>query len=562
MESYQYMSLMNQKDQVIHNPPNTGMLADTLRDTGYEHRTAICDVIDNSVAWGSKKIIIEADMDVNGNVTISIADDGMGMDNDELKQAMTYGSNLRIEREKKGKIPSKDSPTSLSKFGIGLKTASTSMCRRLSLISTDGKSELIRVTWDMDHINKVNDWEMLSGLPTNEQKTCFDKVAKGQSGTVVYLENFDRFGLERYQDRAGIHARNALDKIKNEMKDYIAKVYQRYLDKKSPYTKRNIDITFNGEKIEPWDPFVEELSEMILEKNLGVSDAHGKDFGEIHLAAWLLPRPEDFSTPELAKRAYGKNNRGTDKQGIYVYRENRLIRDASWLKLFSKEPHINLLRVDFSFQSKLDDAFNIDMKKSKISIDTKISEEIKKFLTPVRREADTKYRGRQNKKIKEKADNAHDSSNRNISSKEKEINQSTFEILDKERGKIKVTNQEGIHERTLVITDTGKTERIFVNPVTDLEGKVLWEPGIVDGRIAVNINTSHDYYGKVYVPNHNDSLNMQGLGSLFWALSNSELNCTDTESKENFEEMRHEVSKTLRKLVSDLPDPNLNDEDK
>ena len=92
-----------------------------------------------------------------------------------------------------------------------------------------------------------------------------------------------------------------------------------------------------------------------------------------------------------------------------------------------------------------------------------------------------------------------------------------------------------------MITDTGKTERIFVNPVTDLEGKVLWEPGIVDGRIAVNINTSHDYYGKVYVPNHNDSLNMQGLGSLFWALSNSELNCTDTESRENFEEMRHEA---------------------
>ena len=84
---------------------------------------------------------------------------------------------------------------------------------------------------------------------------------------------------------------------------------------------------------------------------------------------------------------------------------------------------------------------------------------------------------------------------------------------------------------------------------------VLWEPGLVDGKHAVRINESHPYYKKVYVPILPQRVIVEGLDALLWALAEAENSTCNQQSIDNYEDMRVVVSRILRKLVADLPDP-------
>ena len=106
------------------------------------------------------------------------------------------------------------------------------------------------------------------------------------------------------------------------------------------------------------------------------------------IKAYVLPRKEEFSTEEVAKNARISNQ----NQGIYIYRENRLIHGPDWLGMFSKEPHFSLLRVEFSFDHKLDEAFQIDIKKSQILLNEALYDHLRRFSTPPRRAAEQAYR--------------------------------------------------------------------------------------------------------------------------------------------------------------------------
>ena len=103
------------------------------------------------------------------------------------------------------------------------------------------------------------------------------------------------------------------------------------------------------------------------------------------------------------------------------------------------------------------------------------------------------------------------------------------------------------------------SKEINVKPVPSLDDGLLWEPAIIDKHHAVLINTGHDYYSKVYVPNRNSGVTMQGLDSLLWALTESELGCLDEATKNHFKDLRYQTSRLLRRLVDPLPEPT--DED-
>ena len=105
-----------------------------------------------------------------------------------------------------------------------------------------------------------------------------------------------------------------------------------------------------------------------------------------------------------------------------------------------------------------------------------------------------------------------------------------------------------------------KPGELFVQPQDGLDDNVLFEPALINGHQAVRINTAHPYYHKVYMPNLAKGVTIQGMDSLLWGLCVAELTTISDETSQHFEEMRFEVSRILRKLVEDLPEPIL-DED-
>ncbi|HHL32984.1 MAG TPA: ATP-binding protein [Desulfobulbaceae bacterium] len=533
---------MNETMEVLPDPER---MIEGLRDTGYDFNTAMADIIDNSIAAEATRIDITIGSDFRGNIRIAIADNGYGMNHDGLINAMKYGSDRR------------PSAASLGKFGLGLKTASTSFCRNLTVISRDDGGQPARqARWDLDHVADEQKWELLlSDSPDEESLDHLEKVAPGEAGTIVVWTKVDRL-IPDYQKPNGPHAKKALKRKIDGLVDHAAMVYQRFLDPKDSRAE-NIGLTINDVAVQAWDPFCKGLSDLAGSEDMTVGTGAGNE-AEFSVRAWILPRKEEFPDEDTLKKAKLSN----DKQGIYIYRENRLIHSADWLKMFAKEPHGSLLRAEFSFDHRLDEAFHIDIKKSKIILNDDLWNWLKdEFLTAPRREANNRYRKGIRKAAKKKADNSHHSSNNNIKSKEHELDAANVEVLNPDTGECEVNNKQGRFKIKLKVSRALKPGEVFIQPVDGLDDNILFEPGIIDGHKAVRINTAHPYYHKVYVPNLSSGVTIQGMDSLVWALCVAELSTNIDETSEHFKEMRFELSRLLRKLVADLPEPDMENEE-
>lgn len=519
--------------------PDPKRMIEGLRDTGYEFNTAVADLVDNSIAASASKIAIILKMDYRGNLRLSIADNGAGMDKDELINAMKYGSAERPH------------PSSLGKFGLGLKTASTAFCRKLLVSSRkDSKADIIRACWDLDHVAETGKWELLIDKSDEETLEQLTGISSESVGTVVVWEKIDRL-MKSYTSPSGAAAKKAFTRIIEDLKGHLSMIYQRFLDP-SIGTPQTVEITINGATITHWDPFCKDVSDMVASENVPVD---GVD-ASFQINAYILPRREEFQNPEDAAKA----KIGNDFQGFYVYRENRLIHFADWLGMYSKEPHGTLLRVEFSFDHKLDEAFQIDIKKSQILLNSALYDFLKdQFLPAPRRAADLKYRQGIKKNSQIKAENAHGSSNNSIGAKTDEIGGAKVSTIPGEDGQAMVKNAHGEFKFKLKVLGAKKPGELFVQPVETLDDNVLFEPALIDQEKAVRINTSHPYYTKVYVPNLKSGVTIQGMDSLIWSLCVAELSTINENTLTHFEELRFELSRILRRLVADLPDPKLDE---
>ena len=531
--------------ETINLPPDAGRMIEGLRDTGYEFNTAVADIIDNSIAAKAELVDIRITMDYRGEVRISIADNGIGMDKDELINAMKYGSQYRKD------------PASLGKFGLGLKTASTAFCRRLSVLSrSDSSSPVLQATWDLDHVVRKGEWELLLPDPDREAEDILNEIAPDHSGTIITWDVVDRLFGRDYQDPRGKFAQNALKRMTASLKEHVGMVYQRFLDHDDSRA-RNLQIIIDGEPIKPWDPYCKKYSELVAEDTQQVEMSDG-EVADFTVRAFVLPRQEEFPDDKSRKLARVTNER----QGIYIYREQRLIHDADWLGMYQKEPHGSLLRVEFSFRHDLDEAFRIDIKKSKITLNATLLNWLKdEFLPPPRRAAEQHYRKGMKKKVAKKSVDVHDSSNTSIRTKEGELDTADVKIIDDKTGDVEVTNREGKVRLKLRISSALREGQCFVEPTEGIDDGMLWEPCIIDGHKAVRINTGHPYYHKVYVPNFSSGVTIQGMDSLLWALCAAELGTVNEATKRYFAELRYEVSRLLRRLVDDLPEPDLESND-
>ncbi len=524
--------------------PDAGRLIDGLRDTGYEFKTAVADILDNSIAANATSIDILLVRDAEGEVTFSVADNGDGMDETALRNAMRYGS------------PQRPSAASLGKFGMGLKTASTAFCRSLSVISrSKPDSPLLMAMWDLDYVVDRGEWELQWHTDVDPDFAAqLEAVAPHKSGTVVVWQKVDRL-TRQYRIPGGRAAQNALERIEEELRHHIGKVYQRFLDPSDDRTNAKVEITLNGQAIPFWDPFVVGLSELVADQEMQVELPEGGE-AKFRVRAFVLPRRDEIQDEKQREQAQISNL----NQGVYVYRENRLIHDASWLGMFVKEPHGTLLRVEFSFNHQLDEAFQVDIKKSKILLNPGLYSWLKdQFLTAPRRQADQVYREGIKKKVGNKSAGAHTSSNNSIKEKEAQVGGPTIESVDASKNEVLLHNSKGEMKLKVPVMGAERPGEVSVRVSDNVPDGLLYRPVIIDKHRAVEISSRHPYYERVYVPNLQRSTTVTGMDSLLWALAVAELDITSPEIADDLEDLRFKVSRMLRKLVENLPESTEDD---
>lgn len=537
------MNIVKKEPKIME--PSAARLIESLRDTGYTFTTSVADIVDNSVSAEADKIDIILDLDFGNNPYLLIFDNGHGMDEIELENAMMYGSPLR------------SNPKSLGKFGMGLKTASTSFCRKLTVISCKDSHYSIR-QWDLDKIAEVNKWILLEPEleEYSEQIELLDKFRESKNGTLVLWENIDR--LIRSSTEGA--TKDQLVKIIKDLKEHLSGVFFNYLAGNFGYNR--IKIIVNSEVLSPWDPFCTWLNQdgqnrVDIHKNKPfqiTESLKGQDevIGEFLVNIYILPNKNELTAEELEKMRYGLDN-----QGFHVFREGRMIYSGGWPnRLFVKEPHLNLIRVELLFDHKLDHYFQIDIKKSRIDIPKDLREKLKKVVAPARNEANRRYRigTSTNSRNNNKLLNEQHGRASNAIEKHHDATTSGSQInnIDKNKGEVEVKNKFGTTKVKLHF-DFEKSR--VVEPRENLEDGVLWCPGLVDGnKHAVFLNQSHDFYKKFYFANRDNTALIVAMDSLLWSLAEAELSVMSDSVKRNLEDLRISVSKTLRTLAEELPE--------
>ncbi len=538
---------MKRTNRDLTNLPDPSRLIFGLRDTGYDFNTAAADIIDNSIAAGATDIAIQVELERDGRKFVYFGDNGIGMDENELFQAMRYGA------------PKRENLKSLGKFGLGLKTASSSICLKFTLISKkESADELKKLSWDLEHVETSNKWEMLEEEVTATEKVRFAEMC-GDHGTLLVWSKCDRLLSKTYEQAGGTPERKAVTSRVERLREHIGLIFHRYLDfDNNDYS--NVKIELNGESIQPWDPFFTEKSEQVLPLNAQKIELQLED-GSVHEArmrAWILPHSKDLSDEENERAKISSR-----AQGFYIHREGRIIHHGGWLGVFrSDDYHYSLLRVEFDFDHHLDDAFKIDVKKSRVLFDPALEEFLKKQLNPFWNEANKRYR----RKDKESAAALvlnHQSANKTIGA----TNAQTAAISSVDLGTQTATvdNNHGQGIKLHVPIESNVNPRsIYVDTVDDITSGHVWEPAMRSSgqsghRVGVRVNKHHDFFQKIYLRAQSQGYTMDGIDYLLWAFAAAEINNSNPELTPVFEDLRDEISVNLKKLLRDTPNPSPED---
>lgn len=528
----------------ILNNPDADRLIHGLRDTGYDFQTAASDIIDNSIAAGADNVSVSLEVRRDGRKFVYFGDNGSGMDSAGLIDAMRYGA------------PKRQNLASLGKFGLGLKTASSSVCTKFSVISRkSAASQLYKLTWDLEHVTQAGQWEMLEEDISQDDETKYREHC-GASGTLVIWSKCDRM-LQKEYEAGSSNEQAAVRRLKERLKDHIALTYYRFLNPEDTRAA-NVKISVNNENISHWNPFYPERSEQMLSPNQMTQTLILEDGteSEISIKAWILPHRNDMTKDENKMSAKIANHR----QGFYIHRENRVIQSGGWLQVFGQmEPHSSLLRIEFDFDHTADEAFKVDVKKSRILFDPMLEEFLKELLNPFYREANRRYRGI--------ADQSNSNSNINHTGSNKSISNTPnttvpeIENANTETQVVTLRNNRG-RGITLkqTVQDNVSRELLYVEAVDTITSGDLWEPAMRSSDLdeghkpAVLINKFHDFYKKIYQRAKRDRYALEGLDLLLWSLAVAEDNSTNEEISATFEDFRSEVSSNLKRLLREFPE--------
>lgn len=355
--------------------PSARRLMTSLRDLGYDFASAVADLVDNSIE--ANATVVHINVDFNGDEScVRIADNGRGMTRDQLKEAMRYGTERDYANE------------DLGKFGLGLKTASLSQCQKLSVVSRPDKkkNELSAFSWDLEHIEKENRWEIIRPSK-NAIKIITAHYLDENTGTVVYWQRLDR--MLGYQHPYGEIARKNLNKMCRELEQHLAMVFHSFLAGEVP--GRELKIFLNENEIQPWDPFArtEPLTKKLSAHTIRVS-FEGVE-GNIIVEPYILPHQTNFSSIEAFNRASGPAN-WNQQQGFYIYRADRLIQSGGWSRIRTLDEHLKLARIALRFFPALDAAFKINVAKMRVQLPTQARDEIERIVREVTGVADAVYR--------------------------------------------------------------------------------------------------------------------------------------------------------------------------
>jgi hypothetical protein len=504
------------------NDPNPSRLIESLRHIGYSNYEAIADLLDNSFDAEASKVFIEISR-VRDDFEITIADDGTGMDQGTLDQALRLGS-----------LTERDSATDLGKFGMGLVTAGLSLSRRTQVI-TKQNGEYYTSVVDVDEIQRTNTFCKHFGTSSDDDKRLFDsKIGDVEFGTLVILTKTD-----------ALTNRNTTQ-FANVLRKHLGEVHRHFL-------MAGKTISVNGEPVRAIDPLMLDDSGTIIYSDelypIELGEGADKSTEQIRVRIALIP--QDFAAGEnrLAK--------ALQHQGFYLMRNNRQIERAATLDYFSKHNDFNRMRGEIFLSGNLDRYVGIEFTKRTVvfdqSIQDKLGQHLRAQCTAIKRSES----GRAVDVTAAEQDRFHEQASKAITEKS-HLLMTPKAVIERrgtrteKGGRVRANDepQGGERKNLRNIQRSGVTERCqFVKQRLGPNGQIF-ECDLEGRTVVIRWNIEHPFYKRFVVDNQDDGRLVTAVDFLVYSMACAELRERDEDHVEFINNMKAVISANLRTLLT------------
>jgi len=355
--------------------PSARRLTTSLRDIGYDFETALADIVDNSVSADATRIDVTITFDGPAS-RVTVADDGTGMTRAQLQEALRFGSRRPYEQG------------DLGRFGLGLKTASLSQCRRVTVVTNHAlrRPRIVAHRLDLDHIEATDRWEIIGADPGPAVEAATEWL-RSTTGTVVIWELLDRV-LPDARPHDG-WARRRIEALGRRASTYLGMVFHRFIE--GTAGEWPLTITINGEKVRAWNPLAPDEPHRLALPRQVFELTVGRRTGRVLVEPVVLPPRDAFSSIEEFERLAGpgKWNR---QQGFYFYRSDRMVQGGGWSGLRAVDEHVKLARAAVSFETDVDPLFRVNVAKRRVSLPPELRTMLERPVQELCRRADHRYR--------------------------------------------------------------------------------------------------------------------------------------------------------------------------
>ena len=528
----------------LETPPSPGRMAVAVAGYPYSARAAILDITDNAVEAAADRISILLNQWGKELKSLAIVDNGTGIPPKILDEVLRAGSRTNHLY----------SSESLSRYGIGLKGAGFSLGNKISVITRAKGHPLMRRAIDLKYIQQHDKWSQEIREPNEDEVAVFAAAlaqlpdgGQRESGTLILIEDLN------------IRSRD-LTRLRTDVVRQLGETYGKFLSSRgASMLQISVVDTINmkqSEKapatlIEPVDPLHRENAATLVlypREEIKLNDGTS-----IFFSAAALPHPNTVSQDLKRKYRYTQAN-----QGIYVYRNGRLLLSGDTLGLFAKDFHLNAFRAELEYTSVADEHVLVDVAKSNVTLSPEAFSRLQELVGVATKTADTLWREK-DVLTEDDIKSLFDESNSLIASRHRLI----IDLAKKRREK-EAKAESSEPEKATTPQQKGVTKRRddipYLRSQESLPEDVLYRP-IFDPKVqslVVDINLAHPFSKAVFSVSPGEGKRSvprkatTAVQQLVYILGHAENMLNDEpENRELLEQFRRYVSMNLRALLAD-----------
>lgn len=512
-------------DFSTENLPNAGKLINSLRHLGYSNTAAVKDICDNCKDAHASVIAVLVDPVQSGvgNYKITIVDNGDGMDWETLDQALKLGSETE-----------RNEVADLGKFGMGLVTASLSICRRVEVVTKQKDGPILYSVQDVDVVVEHGFVKHI-GLAGSSQKALFEQLLEGEEhGTIVVLSQCDQLQIKE--------AKNFSNKLCKE----LGQTFRYFL------SSGQTEMWVNDEKIAPVDPMmVAEGAEEFSRESYSVefTDENGEVQKEqVEVRLYILP---DFGIEGNKQRGINSHN-----QGFYLLRNFREIAPGEHFDLFTRHPQTNRFRAEIFVTGTLDEVVGVEFtKQAKLAFKQSFRDKLAQGLKPQILAITNRLRHKNVVAEDQKSIPFHEEAARQIGQKAHLLAKPKLDVEKRnartDQGKPR-SPETGATKERVNATKTQKKEvalpcRFETMSATSVGP--IWEAEPVGKTLVIKWNIDHPFYQRFILDNQDNPSMVTATDFLVYSLCAAELTFGDDDDDDSYE-TRQDILQTIRATLS------------